>query len=94
MDLSTNDVFTFPQAMKQDDKVDFVRAMEKEIEDHESRNHWKVVHRSTISQEAKPIKAIWSFKHKRRPDGTLLKHKARLCAHGDMQQWGDDYWET
>ena len=42
-DLSTNDVFTFRQAMKQDDKADFVRAMEKDIEDHKSRNHWTVV---------------------------------------------------
>ena len=30
----------------------------------------------------------------RLPDGTLNKHKARLCAHGGMQQWGDNYWET
>jgi len=37
---------------------------------------------------------IWSFKRKRRPDGSLLKHKARLCAHGGMQTWGDNYWET
>ena len=80
--------------MKQHYKVNFVRAMEKEIEDHESRNHRTVVHRSTIPQGAKPIKAIWSFKRKRRPDGTLLKHKARLCAHGSMQQWGGSYWKT
>ena len=37
--LSTNDIFMFCQAMKQDDKVDFVRAAEKEIKDHESRKH-------------------------------------------------------
>ena len=29
-----------------------------------------------------------------KPNGTLLKHKARFCAHGGMQQWGDNYWET
>ena len=23
-----------------------------------------------------------------------VKHKARLCAHGGMQQWGIDFWET
>ncbi len=28
------------------------------------------------------------------PDGTLNKHKARLCAHGGMQTWGTNYWET
>ena len=28
------------------------------------------------------------------PCGLLNKHKARLCAHGGMQQWGINYWET
>ena len=28
------------------------------------------------------------------PDGTISRYKARLCAHGGMQQWGVDYWET
>ncbi len=42
----------------------------------------------------KPIKAIWSFKRKRYPDGRILKHKARLCAHCGMQTWGEKYWET
>ena len=64
-----------------------------EIDDHTTRKHWKVVHRSMINN-AKTIKAIWSFKRKRRPDGSLLKHKARLCAHGGMQQYGENYWDT
>ena len=38
--------------------------------------------------------AIWSFKRKRTPDGRLLKHKARLCAHGGQQRWDVNYWET
>ena len=40
------------------------------------------------------IKAIWSFKRKRRPDGTIIKYKARLCAHGGMQEYGINYWDT
>jgi hypothetical protein len=47
-----------------------------------------------MPKEMKTIMAIWSFKCKRLPDGTLNKHKARLCAHGGMQQWGVNYWET
>ena len=93
-DISSNETFTFQQAMKQEDKLDFVTAMEKEISDHESHGHWSIVLRNTLPKDAKPIRAIWSFKRKRRPDGTLLKHKARMCAHGGMQQWGDNYWET
>ena len=68
--------------------------MEKEISDHEKGGHWSIVHRDTLPNKAQPIKAIWYFKRKRKPDGKLLKHKARLCAHGGMQQWGDSYWET
>ena len=30
----------------------------------------------------KTILSIWSFKRKRGPDGTLLKHEAHLWAHG------------
>ena len=53
-----------------------------------------MVLRSTLPAGAKTIRAIWSFKRKRYPDGRLNKHKARLCAHGGMQRWGDNYWET
>jgi len=40
------------------------------------------------------IMAIWSFKRKRYPDGSLNKHEARLYAHGGQQTWGQDYWDT
>jgi len=38
-EISSNEVFTFQQAMKQEVKLDFEAAMEKEIVDHESRGH-------------------------------------------------------
>ena len=88
-----NEVYTFREAMNQDDSADFVRAMVKEVEDHESRNHWTMVPRSETDGK-KTILSIWSFKRKRSPSGELLKHKARLCAHGGMQKWGESYWET
>ena len=83
-DISSNEVFTYKEAMNQEDKHLFVDAMQKEVADHESQDHWTIVPRSTVPKTAKPIQAIWSFKRKRRPDGTLVKHKARLCAHGGM----------
>ena len=42
----------------------------------------------------KAVMIIWSFKRKHYPDGTLNKHKACLCAHGGMQTWDKNYWET
>jgi len=80
--------------MAQEDAHLFIEAMQKEVADHETQNHWTIVHCSTDPKTAKPIKAIWSFKCKQCPDGMPVKHKTRLCAHGGMQQWGTNYWET
>ena len=91
--ISDNDVYYFHEAMREPDRADFIRAMIAEINDHTTKEHWQLVERSTIG-EASTIKAIWSFKRKRRPDGSVLKHKARLCAHGGMQVHGETYWDT
>ena len=37
---SNNEVYTFREMLKQDDAANFVKAMSKEIQDHESRDHW------------------------------------------------------
>ena len=91
---STNDVYTLSQMLKLDDIKDFVIAMMKEVEDHESRDHWEIFERYKMPKGAKTILSVWAFKRKRLPDGTVYKHKARLNAHGGMQRWGIDYWET
>ena len=44
--------------------------------------------------ETKAIMAIWSFKGKRFPYGTLNNHKEPQCAHRCQQTWGQDYWDT
>ena len=62
--ISFNDSFTFRNAMKQDDKLAFVDAMEKEISNHKKGVNWSIVHRNTLPNKARPIKAIWSFKQK------------------------------
>jgi hypothetical protein len=87
-DVSSNKVFTYKEAMAQEDAHLFVEAMQKEVADHELQNHWTTVHCSTVLRTLKPTQAIWSFKHKQRPEVTHVKHKARLCAHGAMQQLG------
>jgi hypothetical protein len=48
--------------MNQEDAHLFVDAMQKEVADHESQDHWTIVPRSTVPKTAKPIQAIWSFK--------------------------------
>ena len=89
-----NESYTFKDMLQQDDRNQFVEAMTKDIGYHTKRKHWEIVPRSQMPRGIKPIMAIWSFKRKQYPDGTLNKHKARLCAHGGQQQWGINYWET
>jgi hypothetical protein len=89
-----NETYTFREMLKQDDRDDFIEAMQVEVDAHQTREHWEIIPRSQMLKEMKTIMAIWSFKCKCHPDGLLNKHKARLCAHGGMLQWEVNYWET
>jgi hypothetical protein len=91
---TSNESFAYLQMLREADHTEFFEAMETEIDDHETRRHWDLILRSDLPSGAKTIMAIWSFKRNRFPDGTLNKHKARLCAHGGQQTWGQDYWDT
>ena len=93
-DVSTNDTFTLSELLKQDNIRGFVEAMVKEVSDHESREHWEMFSRADMPKGCKTMLAIWSFKRKSYPDDRVLKHKARLYAHGGMQRWGIGFWET
>ena len=66
--ISLNGCFKFHQAMKQEDRMLFVEAMGKEINDHEEGKHWTIVQRLLVLATVKTIKAIWSFKRKRKSD--------------------------
>jgi len=94
--LSTvdNGTYTLKEMLQQSDKAEFIKAMQVEVSDHESRGHWSLMKRSEMPEGTKTILAIWSFKRKLYPDGSINKYKARLCAHGGMQTWGENFWET
>jgi len=92
--IASNETFSYNQALKQEDFCEFIKAMTVEVSDHESRDHWTLTKRCDMPEDTKTIMSIWSFKRKRYPNGTLNKHKACLCAHGGMQTWGQNYWET
>ena len=91
---SNNENYTFCKMLHQDDVADFVKAMMKEVGDHKACWHWETIKCSRMPPGTKTIQVIWSLKRKCFPDGTLNKHKARLCVNGGMQQWGVNYWET
>ena len=83
LSTASNDVFTLSQMLKQEDVASFVEAMLKEVDDHESRDHWDLIERSDMPAISKKILSIWSFKRKRLPDGSITKHKA----HAPSKTW-------
>ena len=46
--MISKDTLTYGEMNIQPDKPQFIRAMQKEIFDHEQRKHWKLVHRLEI----------------------------------------------
>ena len=91
--VQDNNIYTFRDAMRQPDSSEFIKAMYKGIQDHHECVHLKIVLRASVGNP-KTILAIWSFKRKRLPNGQISCYKTRLCAHGGMQHWGVNYWET
>ena len=84
-DISEKDNLHLGEAMKADDREDFLKAMEKEVHDLNKENVWEILPMSSLPSSAHIICLIWSFKRKRNPFGELTKHKSRLCVHGGMQ---------
>ena len=59
------DTMTLHQASNKPDAEEFLKAMEKEVKDHEDRKHWKLVTREQMTRsghKGKPIMAVWSMK--------------------------------
>ena len=79
------------QAMNGPFAAEYWKAACVEIETLENMEAWEVV---DTPEGVKHIDSTWAFKLKRFPDGLIKKFKARLCARGDQQEYGIDYFET
>ena len=69
----------------------WLQAMEKEIENIESKGTWI---ETIVPEGRKPIDSRWVFAIKTDADGKVIKYKARVVARGFSQQPGIDYEET
>ena len=81
-------------ALQQPDLDKFIHAMARELEQHMDLKHWKIIHKSQVPKNAKHIPMVWTLRRKSDPAGEILKWKARLCAGGHCQVFGDTYWTT
>ena len=79
------------EALSQPDAVQWIQAMDKEIESHKSNGTWKLVQRPC---GVNIVGSKWAYRIKNDEDGNLKQFKARLCAKGFSQIPGIDFEET
>ena len=92
---SDPDTMYYHEAIRQEDAQQFQEAMQKEIDDHHSNDHWEFFERDKVPEDNKVLSSVWSMKRKRRiKTREVYKWKARLNVHGGQQVKGIHFWET
>jgi hypothetical protein len=69
----------------------FIDVQESEIHGLEKDDVFDYRRLSELPAGVRLLSSIWSYRRKRRPDGTLLKYKSRICADGSRQRYLIDY---
>ena len=92
---SDPDTMYFHEALKQPDKKEFIKAMDKELTDQMKHGNFTIVRRDTVPEGATLLPTVWALRRKRKQDtGEIYKYKGRLNVDGSKQQKGINYWDT
>ncbi len=59
---SDNECYTYSHMLQWDNYKQFFQAIEIELDNHETSNHWTLMLQKDMPTEAKTIMAMWSFK--------------------------------
>lgn len=78
-----NDPLTITEALSSPKKIEWKKAMEKEIESLHTNDVWDLV---KLPSGRKAIGCKWVFKRKHDADGNIESYKARLVAQGFNQK--------
>ena len=89
--IGNDDTLTRSQILKATDKADFFAAEAKELDGLDKANVFQLVRRSDLRPGTEYMRAVWSYKRKRRVNGEIYKHKARICVDGSRQKPGIHY---
>jgi Reverse transcriptase (RNA-dependent DNA polymerase) len=88
--LQTSDSPTLTEILSMEDTAErqlWFDAMDEEIGALLSEHTFQqVLQMIATEKNAEIVGTTWVFKRKRRPDGTIVKYKARLVVHGDQQK--------
>jgi hypothetical protein len=93
MQMQNPDVLTHAQMKRQVDANKFVEAQRPEIDGLMDINTFESIPKINLPPRTRYLDLIWTYRRKRRPDGSLKKYKARLCVNGSRQIQGINYTE-
>lgn len=79
---------TFNEAISSEQKDEWLRAMQEEIESLNDNDTWELVE---LPADRRAIGCKWVYKIKTKADGSVQQYKARLVAQGFSQKYGKDY---
>jgi hypothetical protein len=83
------------KAMKEPDKNEFLKAMQKEVTDQANNGNFTIIHKSKVPKGAMILPTVWQMKRKRDIRTRKVKeYKARLNIDGSHMKKGIDYEET
>jgi len=88
------DTLTQSQMFQAPDYHEFLKVQAMEICGLEAMEVFHYHPMTDLPPKARLLSSIWSYRRKRRPNGELLKYKARLCVDGSQQHHGQEYWDT
>ena len=89
------DIMYYHQAMQEPDHKQFQTSVLKEIQDHETNQHWEVIPKQDMPPITKLLDMVWAMQRKQRIDTRqVYKWKARLNVHGGQQEHRVNFWET
>jgi hypothetical protein len=57
-------------------------------------NTFEFILKINLPPRTRYLELIWTYRRKRRPDGSLKKYKARVCVNGSRHIQGIDYRES
>ena len=80
----------YREAMTGPHRVEFEKAMIKEMRELEARGAWTGVLRSSVPKGEQIVPLTWAFRIKRLPNGDFDKFKARICVRGDLQHMNSE----
>jgi hypothetical protein len=94
MQMKNTDVLTHSQMKHQVDANTFIEEHRPEISVLMDINTFEFIPKTTLPLKTRYLDLIWTYRRKRRPDGSLKKYKARLCVNGSRQIQGVDNTES